>query len=265
MEIHGLQYFGQYWFERQNDFPDVMFSIKDFHVDVLSDDTGVIRCKFHLSGTQLLPVQEPDINGTGVIPSEDPEEPPVIIIGSRPMDLFANPIDYEDGIKSRLLFNNANMDIDKGCDEVFAEYVASRKLDSDNDEEEQHDESTLAGVLPSGYEELKTFSSHLFSEKHKTINEDDVDNDSNLSSKYRKLCSINGENPNDLQPFDNEEKNSEPTHLVKLNTPASNAITMMKVGFDGIVSLHFDADSRIFLTEFYLFGAEDGEPSTPSE
>lgn len=70
VEVKGLKDFTQYWYDRQNDFPDVMLKINGFQLELVSDSTGVLRCNVTMSGTKLIPKNTND-KAIHVIPQSE--------------------------------------------------------------------------------------------------------------------------------------------------------------------------------------------------
>lgn len=65
-EFHGLQQCTSYWKERMEAMPDSIFKLTGSEVQILSDEVGLYRIKFMLTGTQIVTVKEVKVNALSV-------------------------------------------------------------------------------------------------------------------------------------------------------------------------------------------------------
>lgn len=68
--FNGLSQVTDYWKERSESMPDSIFQITGSDVQILSDEVGICRIKFILSGTQIITVKEVKINADTVNDSD---------------------------------------------------------------------------------------------------------------------------------------------------------------------------------------------------
>lgn len=70
-EFHGLEQCACYWRERVESMPDGIFQLIHSDIQILSDDIGVYRIDFRLSGTQLVVKEEVKVNAL-MVDTSDP-------------------------------------------------------------------------------------------------------------------------------------------------------------------------------------------------
>lgn len=244
-EIYGLEVNCQYWYERMLDYPDVVFTLKDVKVQINADEDGQILADFTLAGSVYANAQEPEVQARVVI--EDDPAKPVYVLG-----------DYEDVLHSSLPpVAGSKLEKSEDFDHIF---------DDPGSDSEVGVEGRPTVVIDLGITATPDAASLLANEE--LLGDDNIAVLDSLPNKHPRAFSANTEadairqkstrgtvqlpsGSSDPATIDQQINSN---RLVKMNRPPADAAPVVhRYCYRGQMRMHFDADSRVFLNEFFLF------------
>lgn len=234
VEVRGRNLAGKYWYERMHDSPDVVFAIRKVDIKMNEDESdGVITCYFGLTGTHMLPAMEPELN-TAVVIQDQGESTLYVIQDDIGKPTAQKQISLKRGDDFDDLLNSGNT-TDFGFESQLEHTL------QDDGFLEDPESATLSEPAPrvSG----KAASGRGLTGKGTvaTTRPSSLPTVSHVDILRKR---------DDFVGLEVPEIKGEP--LVKIHPFAGPKPHVIHYSYQGMLTLHFDADSLIYFSDFVL-------------